>query len=461
VDLSQVHVSVRDENGQQYDQVSEAAVTAEGRLVLKFEPYRVGSGRLLVEIDAPQIEVDGEVFETVVNVRMGGDGDAAPPPVLVPDSVAVDAEGYASVEMYNLLSPPAEKDVEACVITVRGANVPHDVQRSKLVQPNQTVVFHVGSATGPASVTCDGVEVTILGGAGAKAFDVPEAGAAAAAAAGPGSASGAASGAAAGGGAAGGEDRVNGTLAANSLEPPLPEAKNRVRLGSQIRVVNGDPATYSVTEAADVLEAVCHFTDGSDCSLTRVTKGSAILDVEGYVDKGTEVEAAAKLRAAVDGCAFQKYLGMNDCGEMELLGEAAPLATSAVTAEKDDGKRRGGVSPLAIALTAAAGGIALILIVVAALWFVYRRNAEQCESDFSSSGPLGVPENDESLYQQAIVRDIYGRGDFAGGVPTVEAAEQSRREADLRETALRPPSSSGASSFLSPPTDDASSTYSV
>lgn len=455
-DLRGVSVAVVDKNGQAYEQV-ESAELAGGRLVLTFASYRVGSGELVVEIDAPGIAAGGEAFETTLALHFDGAG-GVPPPVVVPERVANGRDGYATVPMYNLLSPPAAADVEKCVLTIGGAEVAHSVEKSSLVQPDQKIVFKVDGATGPASVVCDGREATVLGGNGESAFDVPEPGS------GP---------AGAGGGRAGAEDAegegeaeagygagVNATLAANSLEPPLEEREGTARLRSRLRVVSADPATYSVNEAADVLEAVCFYTGGSDCSLVRVTKGSAVLDVESYVAEGSEVAAGDKLRDAVERCDFQKRIGVA-CDEIQLDDSAALAASAATPDGRGSGGEGRGTSALVIGLSAAAGGIALILVVVAAGWIVYRRSAEQAESDFSSSGPLGVPERDESLYQQAIVRDIYGRGDFMGGAPTVAAAEQSRREADARESVPRPPSSSAASSFLSRHTADASSTYSV
>jgi hypothetical protein len=464
VDLETVSVTVVDDNGQVYGQVEEAGITGDGKLVARFAPYRVGSGKMTVDIHAPGIEVDGEAFETTMKVHFE-EGGGAPPAVVVPEGVEADQAGWVAVTMYNLLSPPAEKDVERCVMKIGEAEVSHDVAKSRLVQPDQKIMFKVDGKTGPASVKCDGKDAVILGGDGAASFDVPEPGSGptggvSGAAATTKNATDAGSGGVNGDAGASGVD-VNATLAVNSLEPPLEERKGKVRMGSQIRVVSADPSTYSVNEAADVLEALCFFTEGSNCSLTKVTKGSAILDVESYVTAGTENKALDKLRTAVETCEFQKRIGISDCNEIQ-LNESTVLASSAVTADDTSSvKKKRGVSALAVGLSAAAGGIALILLIVAAVWVVYRRNAEQMESDFSSSGPLGVPENDESLYQQAIVRDIYGRGDFTGGIPMEEVAEQSRREAELRDTMLRPPSSSGGSSFLSPPTEEASSTYSV
>lgn len=117
-DLRGVSVAVVDKSGQVYEQVYEQVESAEmagGRLVLTFASYRVGSGELVVEIDAPGIAAGGEAFETTLAPHFD-DAGGVPPAVVVPERVSNGKDGYATVPMYNLLSPPAAADVEECVL---------------------------------------------------------------------------------------------------------------------------------------------------------------------------------------------------------------------------------------------------------------------------------------------------------------------------------------------------------
>jgi hypothetical protein len=106
------------------------------------------------------------------------------------------------------------------------------------------------------------------------------------------------------------------------------------------------------------------------------------------------------------------------------------------------------------------GGVCLILGVLASVWLVQRRNHERSEIMLSTSGPLGIPESGNVLYQQAIVRDIYGRGDIARTAQTVEGA----RGAPGSSSYVESESAAGSSVGQAPRhtfSDDASSYFSV
>lgn len=272
-----------------------------------------------------------------------------------------------------------------------------------------------------------------------------------------------------------GKKTSNTTAAVTVLQPPLEEKEGKLRMMSLLRVVSGDPETYAEADAHDMLEAVCHFTEATGCALTNVTKGSAVLHIESYVSKGSE-SSIYKLRSAIETCALQKRVRVA-CDEIELLDWTVLSAASSGGNNSGifggSGASDAPISVTSIAIAAVVGVMTIILLVVAGAWIVYRRHEEQLESEYSSSGPLGVPESDDALYQQAIVRDIYGRGDSYGGRRVVQqhqhqhrhprATEVSRGEADaVRDSVKRRLSSSVASSFLRPPSSDfASSAYSV
>jgi len=202
---------------------------------------------------------------------------------------------------------------------------------------------------------------------------------------------------------------------------------------------------------------MCEVTGGTKCTMETLKLGSAIAGCAALTDAGQGTPAKLKLQECFKG-ECQKQLGYTT--------ETLKLDNVDVTPWEVLGGNLGTVTPnvalatWTIVLIAVVGAFAIILLIMLALWAVYRRNAEQSESDYSSSGPLGVPDPSDLLYEQSIVRDIYGRGDFPEGGPTAAAAAERAREADLREEFPRPPSSSAVSRGDAQ-TDDASSTYSV
>lgn len=435
-DLTNIDIHVKDASGIDLKQVEDARINDDKKLEIRLSPYRVGTGKLSADIDFSKIEVDGEVFETVLNLEI--DTSSQPPPVIIGESVAVSNDGILSVTAFNLLNPPAKYNAKTCELSVDDKKFSHDSARSKFVQPDQMLVFDVKDATGSASVSCDGRSAVVLNnGSKSSSFSVkPD----------PKTGKGDVS------------TTQNRTLAANQLKPPLQDKANKASLFTQLRVVSGDPSTYTAEEAQSVLDAVCYFAGGSDCTLVNITRGSAILDIQNFVKEGDEEASREKLESSVRTCAFQKRVGVS-CDEIELNRSVVVQSNSSSTAGAL--KPRSGLPKWAIGLSGVFGAIALVALVICALWLMHRHREEQEESDFSSSGPLGVPDPDDALYRQAIVRDIYGRGDYSRGLPSAAEVEERRKNAELREAMLRPPSSSRASSRLQAPTDEVSSTFSV
>eukprot|EP00172_Hildenbrandia_rubra_P000955 Plantae.Rhodophyta-Hildenbrandia_rubra.ctg1547.p1 GENE.Plantae.Rhodophyta-Hildenbrandia_rubra.ctg1547~~Plantae.Rhodophyta-Hildenbrandia_rubra.ctg1547.p1 ORF type:complete len:621 (+),score=154.58 Plantae.Rhodophyta-Hildenbrandia_rubra.ctg1547:381-2243(+) len=405
---------------------------------LEMAPYRVGTGQVLVTFELPSLEVDGETFMTSLIVKI--DTSEVPPCVAEGGEYKVGSDGYVKIKMFNLLAPPAESDVEKVTLTVGDSSVDHDPERSDLVQPDQMVAFKP-KEDGEASLFCvfksGKKEAVIVGGkvtiSGAKAStgDKP-----------------------------GEEDRD--ALAKDNLstlgDNPGTE---RERMGIEITMRKYTPDTLTMQKAGLVMAAVRGVIDvpESDMAMPKVEEGSGdvIMTLNADVKNGTEKAKEEMLVKSFDDCDVQKE-SEEECKDMD-ISKTFKVDTVAATGTVSAASGTA-LAAWSIALIAVSGLIAILLLVVLSLWVVYRRSAEQSESDYSSSGPLGVPDPDDMLYQQSIVRDIYGRGDFDNGGPTTAAAEQRAREADLREEFPRPPSTSNASHDRGG-TDDASSTYTV
>jgi hypothetical protein len=429
VDISATTFSATDVmSGTDLKQLASANITANGKLNVVIGKYRVGSGKFIINIAVPGIDLNGKVHETMLKVKM--DNVATPPAVVVLES-ATSTPGYLSVPMYNLLDPPAIKNVQSCTLTIGANAISFDPTMSKLVQPDQTIVFKTGGHAGLASVSCDGAGAIVLGGFPNNTFGISSTGSVLL------------------------PNRSSHGLAASLIEPRLCDKEAMVRLDTQLRVVSADPKTYTMESAQTILEAVCFFSNGTSCTLVNVTKGSAILDINNYVGSGKEERGRESLEHSIRSCTFQKRVGV-PCSEIELNKSIkAHTAPGNNNQEPAKGRETGPPSHAPI-VAGLVGGLCLVLVVIGSLWFVHRHNNIRTESEISSSGPIGVPDADDVVYQQAIVRDIYGRGDFSSGGSTPEAVALRRREFEFRESSprpalsvvssLRPPRSTGASS---------------
>lgn len=413
VDISGTTISATEESGPYMKEVDMAKTSIDSdEFTLAISKFRVGTGKFVINFDTSAIEYRGESFETVLKCTQRT--SPRPPCVAIGGEYDTTDDGYVKIPMYNLGVPPPGSAVETVTITIDSESVDWDKSKSSLDVPDQIAVFKI-SAGGEATITCDGDDAYVLGD------DITVSG-----------------------------DTV---LAKDTLIKDGPPAdSNAIR--ATFRIIPGSPETTLRSEVLPMLAAYCATIKSKGiCEVTDIRSGSTLVDMAGEVDEDNISDGQTDIQEAVKDCSYQKQTSF-DCDEITLetvSGETKAVAGATAAA--------GGLATWTIVLIACVGALALVLVIVLGLWAVYRRSAERSESDYSSSGPLGVPDPSDLLYEQSIVRDIYGRGDFPDGGPSAAVAEQRAREADLREEYPRPPSSSGLSRGTG--TDDASSTYSV
>lgn len=417
VDISDTRLSFREITGPYMKEVDvEKTSITSSKFTLSINQYRVGRGEFIIMFESESIEYFGEVFETILRVTQS----TTPEPPCV--AIAGDYEstdGFVRIDMFNLLNPPKAANVSKVTLTVGSEVTDWVLDRSTLAYPDQIAAFKV-SGTGKGSLTCDDEAAVIVGGE----IDVT------------------------GDGSAG--------LATDLIES-LPESDTQPVVEAIIRVMDTSVATFSKDEGERFREDFCALLveENPACVLSDLKDGSVIITMKALVDEdNAETDNKAIDDAfAPPNCPFQTAQGRG-CEDMELQDNR--VVTSAVGGTAVGG----GLATWVIVVIAVVGAMAVVVVVVLALWAVYRKSSENSESEYSSSGPLGVPDPSDLLYEQSIVRDIYGRGDFPDGGPSQAVAEQRAREAQLREEFPRPPSSSGLSRGGAP-TDEASSTYSV
>lgn len=415
VDISGTTITGKELSGPYMKEIdmSRTSISSD-KFTLTIAPYRVGTGNFIINFDTPAISMGGESFETVLNVKQA---TTPTPPCVAYGGAITTSGGMVMIRMYNLLSPPRSSPVSKIMLSVGGTSVAYDAGASSLSLPDQAVAFKT-SVAGTASITCDGEDAIVMGG------DIELSG-----------------------------DSSAPELA-TSLITDAPTSGSMSTLSAVISVVDSDPSRLTRAAGEKLLAQFCSTVSSGSCAIVGIRKGSAMCDMRALVDPEDAEDADTALVESFDDCSFQKSTGYA-CDKL-VLGERSVTKAVVGTAV---GASTGGLATWTIVVIACVGAFALILVIILGLYSVYRRSAEQSESDYSSSGPLGVPDPSDLLYEQSIVRDIYGRGDFPDGGPSAAVAEQRAREADLREETPRPPSSSGLS--RSAATDDASSTYSV
>lgn len=418
-DLSGTKIEYVETVGQYMKEVKSSSISS-SKFTITIDDYRVGSGSFRVLFEDSSIERDGETFETILYVKQ--ETNPIPPCVVKAGEYKLTASGSVAVAMYNLEKPPQATAVKAIVLSVGGKSYNFVSGISKRVIPDQTIYFRP-EVVGEASITCDGVAAKVVGAGGLVITGTPP-------------------------------KPPTDALAVDGVTG-LPNKAGKDIVTAIITVKDSDPNLLTLAEGKKIVANMCSAMGGESCVMESVKRGSAILSCAGYVEEG-DTAAPGKLEACYKSCECQKQMGYG-CDEIT-LGEVSTVEAK-VTSVAPTVAGSVGLATWTIVLIAVVGAFAIILLVMLALWAVYRRNAEQSESDYSSSGPLGVPDPSDLLYEQSIVRDIYGRGDFPEGGPTPAAAAERAREADLREEFPRPPSSSGVSRGAA--TDDASSTYSV
>lgn len=423
MDATGTKISFQEKTGTYMKVVEKAAFGADS-LTIAMANGRYGSGSFQLTIENPAITYGGESFETVLLCTQ-------PIPATVPcyargGTYEIGKDGFVKIPMYNLMVPPQKRAISKIGMAVGTSDIVYyEKSASTMTLPNQMVVFSP-TATGKASITCDGAAAVTHGGDIIISGVIPEA---------PG----------------------EGTELATSFTRSLDHQTGYDIISAKATFVNSSPKLLTWAKAQMLLKVMCDEMVGQKCTLEKVVAGSAKCSVSGLCPVGESKSCISKLTNCFGSGACQKRVGETKetlrWEDMQVTRNEVLGATGGVAA--------GGaaLATWTIILIAVVGAFAIILLIMLALWAVYRRNAEQSESDYSSSGPLGVPDPSDLLYEQSIVRDIYGRGDFPEGGPTAAAAAERAREADMREEFPRPPSSSGVSRGAQ--TDDASSTYSV
>lgn len=356
---------------------------------------------------------DGGVPENVLNVKQEG----STPPCLVKAGEYVIENGKVTIPMYNLLSPPRTSPVSSVVMTVGGETASWITEESDLSNSEQKVVFSA-PATGEATFTCDGTPAQVTDGSVVKIV-----------------------------GSSGSSEPL-----AIDLVQKLEPKEGFAQFSAQLIVKNSSAATFPAAAAVKLVEKCCKVVSGEACALTALVDGSAVCTITSNIPADKAENGKAALEKAFEDCSFPNDLGYDCDGQNSLTLGAMQVNMLGTTVAASSG-----LSTLMVVVIAGVGALALISLMMVGLLAVYRRSAEQSESDYSSSGPLGVPDPSDLLYEQSIVRDIYGRGDYPDGGPTAEIAADRERQAELREEVPRPPSSNSLSSRAS----DVSSTYSV
>lgn len=427
IDVSSTAISVRSAQIPYMKEVNEVGTkfTSTG-FTLELNSYRLGYGTFHLDFLNSQISLDMESFETILNVNQ----DVSSPPCVVKAGVYEIEDGRVAVPFYSLLTPPQDSPISTVVMSVGGETVEWDMSMSSLTNPTQIVIFSA-PATGEASFTCDGEPAVVVDGDSVEITGSPSTPSTSA----PTTSS------------------PSGPLA-SGIVTDLEEQSGYDQLTAEIIVKNSSVATLLASDAQQILGAFCTLVNGEDCALIDLVDGSAVCTMAANVDPDELEQAESDLTSSFTDCSFQSSLGYGCNGDpdgMELGsieqkavgGAAIPTAT--------------GLATWLVVLIACVGALALVSLMMVGLLAVYRRSAEQSESDYSSSGPLGVPDPSDLLYEQSIVRDIYGRGDFPEGGPSAQVAADRERIVNLREEVPRPPSSNSLTSRAS----DISSTYSV
>lgn len=143
-----------------FREVEEASFSLDGIFKLDIADYRMGTGKFFIGMHSEAIILMGEEFETILLVNQ--ETSPEPPCVAIGDDIPI-INGYIMVPMYNLLSPPLSAPVSEVTISVGDETAVWDTSKSVLSNPDQTVAFKI-SATGVASIKCDGEDAEIVDG---------------------------------------------------------------------------------------------------------------------------------------------------------------------------------------------------------------------------------------------------------------------------------------------------------
>jgi hypothetical protein len=368
-----------------------------------------------------------------------------PPPVVIAHSMhwldETDGGQKANIAMLMFNAYNAK----VCTISVDGVMFDADGVKSRRILPDQVFVFPVSHASDgksvarrAASISCDGIRAVSVG---ADPLFLPPRPSHVV-----------------GGTATGTEADPSPTLGdgmGESIEAPLQHRDMLDILRMQVSVtdVPNKYVTRTMTPALrrvysshhvvnDMMDSICHYIEGTNCSLTgmRVDHNSSLLLIEGYVLHDKSQTAGQRLEEAIASCAFQKRISL-PCDAIHLKVDSVTVELGPKGGQPSRGRN---VPTWAISLLTplalAAAAVAVLVSIVA----VQRRLADAMERDMSRYGPMGVPSQDDAiLYQHAIVRDIYGRGEYSAAGSTLAAAERSCDVTDFRGIPVQRPNSSG------------------
>eukprot|EP00168_Porphyra_purpurea_P012868 TRINITY_DN344_c0_g1_i12.p1 TRINITY_DN344_c0_g1~~TRINITY_DN344_c0_g1_i12.p1 ORF type:complete len:511 (-),score=202.52 TRINITY_DN344_c0_g1_i12:639-2171(-) len=238
-----------------------AGFAADGRTFgLRLSPYRVGTGAFKLNFKWPSMELDGEFFVTELIVRI--DTSKTAPCVAMGGTVEVDAGGGSlAVDMFNLVSPPAPSTVDKVVLSYGGKSYDHDAGKSALGQPDQTVVFRVGE--GVAGESFDAKLQCVFGERSMEAKYI------------------------------GGKLRVSVTGTPDQpIVESLPVKDNATRVAVLVELDRYEPETYTVAVHNKCVAAMVAMfgVSADEVGLGSLTRGSAIVQLEAYSDKGCAAE---------------------------------------------------------------------------------------------------------------------------------------------------------------------------
>eukprot|EP00183_Erythrolobus_madagascarensis_P003380 CAMPEP_0185850892 /NCGR_PEP_ID=MMETSP1354-20130828/4845_1 /TAXON_ID=708628 /ORGANISM="Erythrolobus madagascarensis, Strain CCMP3276" /LENGTH=683 /DNA_ID=CAMNT_0028551619 /DNA_START=212 /DNA_END=2263 /DNA_ORIENTATION=+ len=148
----------------------------------------------------------------------------------------------------------------------------------------------------------------------------------------------------------------------------------------------------------------------------RQTAGNGtVVRVRTRVESRTSSEVEQEMNTYLDTKEFADDVFMSEewTGRDDSTPSESPSGGPVPTEGPDSGAT-GALPTWAIAVISVIAGLLLILLIAVALFLLLSRGEdEDTESSYQSDGPALVPRPDDVMYQQAIVHDEYGRGEWS------------------------------------------------
>eukprot|EP00186_Timspurckia_oligopyrenoides_P002509 CAMPEP_0182445686 /NCGR_PEP_ID=MMETSP1172-20130603/3726_1 /TAXON_ID=708627 /ORGANISM="Timspurckia oligopyrenoides, Strain CCMP3278" /LENGTH=552 /DNA_ID=CAMNT_0024641499 /DNA_START=702 /DNA_END=2360 /DNA_ORIENTATION=- len=400
-----------------------ALETVNDVFVLKLNPYRVGQFVIDFVGNSDTI-VDGEEFETVLNVEISE--IPTPPPVSdVSYNYTFNFYGYElyPYQIFNIFTPPRSSDDGAVggKIVAGGADFLMNFSRSDTVTEQATYTLVVENIAGIP----DGVEpetpiqpdffITFASSGETEVIQLP-----------PGSFI---------------EFSTSDSCGTSFLNNTDPEF-DIIQFALEFLFYN--PVTTTEWTCTKVVDALSGKFPGSVLesqirSVTAPTSSRALREtrripsdrrltpfVRQDEDSGSVVTVRSRVLAedsANLATQINDYLESDEFAEDIFMDPdwfrttEAPEVEAPSLAPTQSGGGGGagsGFPAWAIAVISVIAGLLLILIIAIGLFLLLARGEEEdTESSYQSDGPALVPRPDDILYQQAIVRDEYGRGEWS------------------------------------------------